>query len=304
MEEELNSSSNNNNNKEIIKKAICNYVALLDENFISEKFFKYLLPYVNLSFIPDRDLLSNKRLVENIDWSKLDNLKIIRLAIRDKTILERIDLDSRDFQLRELLPLFLSHPDLVEFFDINFSDLNPIEAINMLDVNPNFINNIDLSKYEYTNLQTNEIIKKFYKHDKIIEKLYLKKLDYFSTRTLLMKTGTKFTQKLDLTNLKAEDWLVILKDKPELLDYCNLLVFLKGDCYHLVGLIKMFPELDYLITENKDKFSAIGWEKLLILNYEKYSPMCDYNIFSKKNWQTLIKHIPEIEFTAKKFVIF
>lgn len=289
--------------KEIIKKAICHYVALFDNNLLSEKFFKHLLPNINVNFIPDRELLSNKKLINNIDWEKFENIKIIRLAIRDKMILEKIDLSKRNFSIKELLPLFLHHPDLVEFFEIDFNSLSSIEAINMLEVNPEFIDKIELSRYHYNKLEINEIVKKFSSKEKIINKLDLSDLDHFGIRTLLIKTGNKHIDKLILKNLKNTDWLEILSNKPELLDYCNLLLFEQGDCFLLTKLIKLFPQLDYLIEENKDKITAIGWEKLLIENPDKFSKICKFELLSKKNWENIIKYHPNLDDLKKRYIL-
>lgn len=290
--------------KQIIARGICHFVALFEDEYLSDAFFKHLLPYVNVNYIPDKELLSNKKLIENVDWNRFDNMKIVRLAIRDESVLERIDLESRDFSIKELLPLFLYHPTLVEYFDIDFSKLTGIEAINMLEINPDFIDKIELSKYDYDKLQLNEIIKKFSSKDKIIEQLNLSNIEHFALRNLLLKTGNKYINKVNLSILKNTDWIEILSIRKELLEYCNLLLFEKGDCFLLTKLVILFPELDYLIEENKNKITAMGWENLLIHNPEKYKSICNFSLFTRKHWDSIINYHRDFEELKKQFIIF
>jgi hypothetical protein len=289
--------------KQVVAKAICQHVILWDEKTIPDRIFNMLISRVDANGIPDRELLLNKRVRESIDWNSLKSLKAVRIMIRDKATIDRFNLSRYDFKLSELIPLFLYHPDLVEYFDINFDDLTATEAINMLDVNRDFIEIIDLGKYKYDATETTRVIKKFATDDRIVSKLDLGSLDHFNIRSLLIKSGDKYIGRIDATKLKATDWVEILKKRPELLQYCNLSLFEKGDRYLLVKLAQMFPQLDYLIGENADKINAIGWEELLIHDHEKYSKHCDFSMLSKKNWENIIKKRPEMSPLKKKYVI-
>lgn len=290
-------------NLEIIKKAMGHYVALLDEELVPDKLFKFLLPYVNVNVLPHRELLGNDRLVQNIDWNSFDRTKIITLIMRDVSVFDKIDLGRYNFTMKELVPLFLYHPHLINSFDINFDILTPIEAIRMLEVNNNFIDKIDLGKYNYDKLQIQEIVKKFYHNENIINKLNLENLDHYSVRKLLIKTGTKHVDRLNLKDLKVQDWIDILSKKPELLDNCNLLLFETNDCYNLIKLVTLFPQLDYMIIENKEKFSPLGWEELIIKDPDKYLDMCDISKLSKKNWDNIVKKHPILRVEMKKYFI-
>lgn len=290
--------------RKIIIKALCHQVATWDESVIPDTVFKKIVVNVDPNLIPDRELLSNKRLVDNIDWNSLTNIKAIRMMMRDKNIIDRIDLNKYKFKLSELVPLFMHHSDLIEYFDIDFENLTSSEAINMLQISESFIDKIELEKYKYNSSDTIDLIRKFGNNEKIMSKLDIASLDHFGVRTILTKTGEKYIGKIDAKKIKATDWIEILKRKPELLEYCNLVLFEKGDRYLLVKLIKLFPQLSYLIEENKDKISAIGWEELLIHNPEKYSEMCRYELLSKKNWENIIKKQPLLKATMKKYVIY
>ena len=290
--------------KKIITRSLCHQIATWNEDIIPEAIFKRIIINVDPNLIPDRELLSNKRLVNSIDWNSLSNIKAIRMIMRDKSIIDKIDLNKYKFKLSELIPLFLHHEDLIEYFDIDFVSLTPKEAVNMLQISESFIEKIELEKYKYNSSDTIDIIRKFGNNDKIMAKLDIASLDHFGVRTILKKTGAKYIGKIDSKKIKATDWIEILRKRPELFEYCNLLLFEKGDRYLLVKLVQMFPQLSYLIEENKDKISAIGWEELLIHNPEKYSEICRYELLSKKHWENIIKKQPLLKTTMKKYVIY
>jgi len=286
----------------MIKKAICQYVALSDsENNLPENLFNVLFSYVDVKYLSDQEILKNNRIKSLIDWNSLEKNQLIRLIVRDKTTLERIDIEKYDFKPKDLIPIFLRHPDLVEFFDFNFDELSPIEAINMLNVSCEFIQKIDLGKYKYDRLQTSQIIKQFHKYDQIINKLNFDTLDHFSIRNMIIQSGEKFLHKIDLTKLKPTDWICIVSSRPEMISYCELNMFLENDCYNLIVIVKNFPEYDYLIFNNADKISAIGWEKLLILDPKKYSEYCDFKRLSVKNWEMIIKKQPSMIDVKNKY---
>lgn len=290
--------------KKIIVRSLRHQVATWNEDVLPDAVFKKIIIHVDPNLIPDRELLSNKRLVENIDWNSLSNIKAIRMIMRDKNIIDRIDLNKYKFKLSELIPLFMHHEDLIDYFDIDFVSLTSKEAVNMLQISESFIDKIELEKYKYNSSDTIDIIRKFGNNDRIMAKLDIASLDHFGVRTILKKTGDKYIGKIDSKKIKSTDWIEILKKRPELFEYCNLMLFEKGDRYLLVKLVQMFPQLSYLIEENKNKISAIGWEELLIHNPEKYSEICKYELLSKKNWENIIKKQPLLRATMKKHIIF
>lgn len=289
--------------KEIIKKAICHYAALIDCRFLPEPIFKVLSEFINPNFIDDKSLLLNERVKNHIDWDKLDKMKLIRLIVRDKFILERLDLNKHDFTLRDLIPIFIMHPDLIEYFDLDYDNLSAIDAIKMLEININFLSKIDLSKYTYSKHEISKIIDSFHKTPEIIEKLNLETLDHYAIRTLIKKSGEKYIHKLDLKKIKALDWLEIIKVKPELIKHCDLSIFQTGDCFLLIKVVQLLPQLDYLIEENRYKISALGWESLLIHNPEKYSKYCNFESLSKKNWDSITSYHPGLSNLKHRYIL-
>jgi len=289
--------------EEIIKKAICHYVALIDPEFLPEPIFKVLSKYINPNFIDDKTLLLNERIKNCIDWDKLDKLKLIRLIIRDKYVLERIDLNKHIFSLKELIPIFIVHPDLIEFFDIDYDTLTAIDAIKLLEINKAFLEKIDLEKYTYTKNEIIKILESFHNSPEILEKINFDSLDHFAIRTLILKSGDRYVHKLDVQKLKSLDWIDILKRKPEMLKYCDLSIFTTGDCFLLTKLVEIMPELDYLIDENQSKISPLGWEKLIILDAEKYMKLCNIESLSKKNWESIVVMRPGLTNLMNRYIL-
>lgn len=289
--------------REIIKKAICHYAALIDCRILPEPIFKVLSKFINPNFIDDKSLLKNERIKDIIEWDKLEKMKLIRLIVRDKYIIERLDLNKHDFTLRDLIPIFIVHPDLIEHFELDYENLSAIDAIKMLEININFLSKIDLGKYSYSKHEMGKIIDSFHKTPEIIEKLNLETLDHYSVRVLIKKSGEKYIHKLDLKKLKALDWFEILTTKPELLKHCDLSIFQTGDCFLLIKIVQLFPHLDYLIEENKYKISALGWETLLIHNPDKYSKCCDFESLSKKNWDSITTFHPGMTNLMNRYIL-
>ncbi len=289
--------------REIIKKAICHYAALIDSNILPESIFKVLSKFINPKFIDDKSLLSNERIKEHIDWDKLDKMKLLRLIIRDKYVLERLDLNKHDFTLRDLIPVFIMHPDLIEYFDIDYDSLSAVDAVKLLQINTNFLSKIDLGKYTYSKNEIGKILESFHGNKEIIEQLNLDTLDHYAVRTLIVKSGDKYIHKLDLKKLKALDWIEILRTNPDLVKYCDLSIFQIGDCFLLTKLVQVLPHFDYLIEENRYKISALGWEALLIFDSEKYSKYCNFDLLSKKNWDNVTKFHPSLTNLMNRYVL-
>lgn len=291
------------NKREIIKNAICHYAALINPELLPDGIFRVLAPYINPNFIEDKALLSNERVKDLIDWDKLDKQKLIRLIIRDKYVLERLDLNKHNFSLKDLIPVWISHPDLIDYFDIDWDDLSGVDAIKMLKINPAFIEKINLNKYKYSKFDIAKILEDFHQYPQIIDKINLESLDHFSIRTLLLKSGTKYIDKLDLSKLKVVDWLEILKSRPTLREHCDIEIFNTGDMFYLIKLISVFPDLDYMIEEHKDKITPLGWETLLIQDPEKYVPLCDFEKLSKKNWDAITAYRPSLTNIRNRYII-
>ena len=108
--------------KKIIHSAICGYASLFDEDILNDKFFKILFNHVNVNNIPEKTLLSNKRIYDNINWNLVEKKKLLRLIMRDSNIINFIDLNKVNFDFSEIISLLIYQPGLVNYFNINVDE--------------------------------------------------------------------------------------------------------------------------------------------------------------------------------------
>jgi len=265
---------------------------------------KFFIKKINPNTISDRDLTKNVEMHDFIDWNIMDRKKVIRVIARDIDLLDRIDMFKYNFSTNELYPIFLQYPELIKQFVNNFDELNPLELIKLLECNYDLIDEIDISKYSFNKKDTIEIVKKFRNSRKIMERIDLGVLDHFSTRKLICQTGIDYIDRLDTKSLKNTDWIEILKQHPDLLEFCNLKIFENNDCYLLTKLVLMFPELEYLIYDNIDKISSLGWENLILEDLERYQDICKWEKLNETNWNNITRKHPSLNYLKQKYFLF
>jgi len=265
-------------------------------NFYSKK--------INPNTISDKGLVKSIELHENINWDIIEKNKAIRIMARDIDLLKRINIKKINISTIDLYPIFIQHPELIEEFVEDFENISPLEAIRLLECNEDLIEYIDLSKYNFSKKDMQEMIKKFLFSPKIMERLDLNSLEHFTTRKLICKTGIDYIDKLNISQLKASDWIEILEQHPELIEYCDLSIFENNDCYLLTKLVLKFPDLDYLIIKNSNKISALGWENLIKEDLERYQDFCNWGKFTESNWIKILKKHPQLNSVKQKYYIF
>jgi hypothetical protein len=271
---------------------------------LPESMRKFFIKKINPNTISDRDLTKNVEMHDFIDWNIMDRKKVIRVIARDIDLLDRIDMFKYNFSTNELYPIFLQYPELIKQFVNNFDELNPLELIKLLECNYDLIDEIDISKYSFNKKDTIEIVKKFRNSRKIMERIDLGVLDHFSTRKLICQTGIDYIDRLDTKSLKNTDWIEILKQHPDLLEFCNLKIFENNDCYLLTKLVIMFPELEYLIYDNIDKISSLGWENLILEDLERYQDICKWEKLNETNWNNITRKHPSLNYLKQKYFLF
>jgi len=298
----------NNRKKEIVKTALQHSISfclyLNDNNKIPDSLKNYFSKKINPNAIHDKDFSRNKEMYENINWSLLERNKALRIISRDVEILNFVNIERYKFSILELFPIFINHPDLIEFFIKDFENITNLEAIRILECNEDLIEKIDISKFTFNKKDTLQIINKFQHSERILERINLYNIDNYSTKKLIMKTGIDYIDRLNIKQLNSIDWLEILKKHNDLINFCDLSIFEIGDCYYLTKLIETFPDLDYLIIKNADKISALGWENLLKFDYEKYEKVCDWSKLTELTWKKLSKVNPDINIKKQKYFIF
>jgi hypothetical protein len=295
--------------KETISNAFAHCIALniydsKNRTTLPENIKKYYQKKINPNSIQDKELVKNTEMYDFINWNITERNKVIRMLARDIDLLERIDIKNYNFSISELFPLFLRYPELIKQLVLDFSKLSPLEAIKILECNENLIEEIDITNYTFSKKDMLEIINKFRDSEKVMERLDLTVLDHYSTRNLISKTGIDYIDRVNLNLLKPTDWLDILENQPDLIDFCNLNIFIINDCYLLTKLVILFPNLSYLIEENKNQISALGWENLINEDLEKYQDICAWEKFTEKNWNSILKKNPHLINIKQRFFFF
>lgn len=280
--------------KFIIVKCLLHSVALFPKEIVDDNAFAKISKFINPELIDERTLLANPRVLNVLDFNTLSKPKVIRLLVRNPELISRVNLKKAGFVLDDLMPLFRYHPDLVDHFDIDFDSMSGIEAINVVGINKELAKRINLEKYQFTKKEVLTIIHKFADDSEILMRINLHSLDHYTTRALIVKTGERYMDNLDMNCLKSDDWLFILQERPDLLQYCNIPVFETNDRFNLVRLVLMFPQLNYLIEQNKEAISALGWEKLLIADPEHYIQICNVTLLRQKNWDEIVRQQPKL----------
>lgn len=278
-----------------VKNAICHYVAFsLGDRVTDEEYYK-IINFIHpntIRKIRDEDFIKNKRLRQFIDYSRLDRKQVVRLITRDITMFSQINLNDFNFSVNELEYFLANHPKYVRNFNFDLKLISGKEIIILLKADLNYLYEVDFINTKFSRLDFQDLIKYFYDIPQIIEKINPNDLDNFLTRSLIIKTTNKYVNKLKLEKLNCLDWFEILKNCPELIQYCDIKLFETGDYFTLAQLICAVPELDYLMENHYDELSALAWEKLLLSNTEKYSNICDYKKFKEINWKNILKKKP------------
>jgi hypothetical protein len=299
----------NVNVSDIISNAFSHSLAInlfknKNKELIPNKLIEFYSKKINPNSFTDKDLIKNFEIYDNINWDIIEKNKAIRVLARNINLLEKIDIKKIKITTIDLYPIFIQHPELINEFVEDFDELTPLEAIRLLECNNDLIEYIDLSKYNFNKKDMQELVNKFSYSTKIMERLDLTYLDHFVTRKLICKTGIDYIDRLNLKQLKASDWIEILEQHPYLLEYCDLSKFETNDCYLLTFLVVKFPELDYLIVKNSDKISALGWERLIQEDLERFYDICDWSKFSETNWSKILKKYPQLSNLKQKYYIF
>jgi hypothetical protein len=293
----------------ILSNAFSHSIALSlfgDDNSceLPNSLIKFYNKKINPNTILDKELVKSIDLHDKINWGIIEKNKAIRILARDISLLERIDIEELKISTADLYPIFIQHPELIHEFVEDFDKITPLEAIRLLECNEDLIDYIDITKYKFNKNDMSEMVKKFIFSKRIMERLDLSSLEHFSTRKLICKTGVDYIDRLNISQLKASDWIEILEQHPELIEYCNLSIFENNDCYLLTKLVMNFPEIDYLIIKNADKISALGWENLINEDIERYQDICRWEKFTESNWSKVLRKHPQLSSVKQKYYIF
>ena len=197
---------------------------------------------------------------------------------RDISVLDNINFEAQKFSILELENFLKFHPDYINKINVDFSNLTTKEVLILLKIDNQSHHYIDFNKLEFSRLEIQHLVKYFINNEEIINKLDFEKMDNFIYKFIIKKTKGKYLKKINTSKLTVLDWLDIIQTNPSMISICDLNIFLFGDCYYLTKLasISNDKKIYELIKQNKNKISGLGWEKLLILDFKKYSPICNW----------------------------
>ncbi len=283
------------NVKDLVSNAILHCVFSLKHDDMPDYVFKLFLNEVSIQSMDDQTLLKDKRIRQLIDWSKIDRKQLIRLMTRDLTILNQLDFDLQQFTITELEMFLRFHPEYVGRLNIDFDNLTSKECIVLLNIDSNACEFIDFQTIKFTRIDMQYLVRKFIHNERIMNNLNFNLMDNYIKRYILKKTNLKYLNNINLDSFNSLDWEDLIQKNPNFYKLCNPERFIKGDCSFLVNIANCVTEVYDLIVENKDKISAHGWEKLLLLDLKKYSPICNWAIMHNLNFKILKKTYPDIE---------
>ena len=271
-------------------------------NEIPNSILKHLAKVVNYNHVPDRVISDNKEVRKIIKWDRVDKMKMIRILIRcldnGVEIMEEVKIEKYDYKIKHLIHLLKRKPYYIEKFRIDIDNITTSEAATVLSIGDNyFINKINLSKYTFNFKESMNIIQGYNYERKIIKQVNFKSLKGYQIVEILIKTGNKNIDLLNIDNLTNIDWINLLSYRPEMIKHCNLKRFIYGDIFYSIKLCCMFesPDLSYLVLDrNLNEISPFGWEKLLIERPKKFINYCIFNKLDENNWKNILANRPEL----------
>jgi len=266
----------------------------MESDMIPDDLLEYLVKNVDFKNVPTKSIIKNYKLLSFIHKSNITTEKLISVIYYNPETINYIETDRFIFKTQELIGLLVTHPDLMNFFKINYEELSFKQFINLFALNENIKENLDMSKLKQQADDVRYAIKNFSQRKHVIDILDFSKMNVNEIREIIIWYGEEYIKKLNLNKLKPLDWFDIIKKRKEMIKYCNLNIFMEGDGYLLAKLITIYQELDYLVEKNKDNFGALAWETLIIHNPDKYFKIADLSKLRDKNWTVIIKNHPQL----------
>jgi hypothetical protein len=141
-------------------------------------------------------------------------------------------------------------------------------------------------------------IVKAYGYDRdMLEKVNYRSLKGYQVSEILINTGERDLDILDISTMTNIDWINLLEARPEMLKYCDYSKFMSGDIYYSIKLCCMFdtPDLTHLVLDrNLNDVSPLGWEMLLIEKPEVFLAHCNFSKLDESSWNYILKSRPEL----------
>jgi len=263
---------------------------------------KHIANVIDYDTVPDRTIAEKEELRDVVHWGKLEKMKLIRIFIRcldlDIDILDIIkpSLCKFDYKIKEMLHLLGRKPHYIQYFPIDLNKITTSEAALLLSLGHDFfLGKIDFSKYNFNYRESMEIIQGYSYRRDIIEQVNYKSLKGSQISEILIKSGDRDLDILDISTLTNMDWINLLSSRPEVLKYCDYSKFTKGDIFYSIRLCCMFesPDLSHMIIDrDMSSISPFGWEKLMIEKPDIFLAHCDFSKLDENNWRSILDTHP------------
>lgn len=265
---------------------------------------RHISRVVDYESVPDRVVVDNERVRDVIKWNKLDKMKLIRILIRciDQNVndLDKIkkSIQQYEYKIKDLTFLFMRRPEFIEFFPIDLNTIETFEAATLLSFGSEyFLDKIDMSRHTFNFRESMNIVKAYGYDRDMLEKVNYRSLKGYQVSEILINTGERDLDILDVSIMTNIDWINLLEVRPEMLKYCDYSKFMSGDIYYSIKLCCMFdtPDLTHLVLDrNLNDVSPLGWEMLLIEKPEVFLAHCNFSKLDESSWNYILKSRPEL----------
>lgn len=292
-----------------------NVISISTNAFLSDIFCKHskdlpdsilnhMAKTIDYDLVSDWTMISDDNIRKFIKWDRVEKMKLVRILIRcldqDIDMLDKLlpQLNKFEYKVKELAHLLCRRPRYIEHFSIDLSRLSTPDAATLLALGDSFfLERIDLKKYKFNFKESMNIIQG-YKYDrKIIEQVNYKSLNGHQVAEIIINTGDRDVDILNLSTLTNIDWINILENRPEMIKFCDYNKFMSGDIFYSIKLCCMFetPDLSHLVIDrDMNLISPFGWEKLLIEKPEIFLAHCNFSKLDEFNWNCILKSRPEL----------
>lgn len=317
----------NKYNKNIDESEINSYEYEIFNNInLTSEEINDLAKFVTWNSIPDSKLYDKKELITKLDCIKyIDKMRMLRIVTRDIDNIHLYPIQNYEFTGEEIIKSVMVCPELLDIIKIKEGTLTMAIIIKISKTHPHIIKKINFDNVNISTEEAIEIAKvgnidiiANIKNDltkiDIINKFKIIKSNNYDFK-ILEKIGAfsenfdnsyyireiiingDYYDNLNISCLKNNDWIIILKNKPSLKKYLNIDCFLNNDIYYLIELCILFPEYIHYINEgNSYEISSLGWEKLL-LNFENNDyliKLCNFDILENRTWKVFENRKPEL----------
>ena len=176
------------------------------------KAIQHLVQFVDYSDLSDRFMADNEEMHDFIKWEKVNRLQLIRIIARNIKILEKVDIKSKEYKIRELIPLLKMHSGAIFFFNIDLDTIVKEDAFLLLMLGHKiYLDKINVKNYDFNFREVFDVLESYRFNEEALVKFDLTTLKSRQVAEIM-------TYNIDVVNifgnqinmLTALDWLNVL----------------------------------------------------------------------------------------------